>query len=792
MRQKEGYEMNIKHILSNQRRRLPALVLAIFFLSANLIYSVSAESYSVPANFEEPTLLSENLSVSRTAPTTAYEIVYNGLYQGEASIDISSFNLTFDDTKELFWKILDENPELFYVNKFSSIGSTYVREIHPVYTMTVSEISETRLLYVSALQSIVKQVNSEWTDLQKVLYVHDIFALKYQYDTTYTRYSAYELFSERTGVCQAYTSAFTAVMKELGIPVSRVTSQSMNHTWNIVSVDGKWYHIDVTHDDPVADRLGRVNHGNFLRSDTGIAETNHYEWTDTANTVMSDIKYDSGYIGSVSSAFVPLNGKWYCIDPDSKSLAEYSFETEECTPLSTISDRWNVWGSSTSYWTGIYSAVATDGTYIYYNTPAKIYRYNTATGQAVVFSTPDCAEGYIYGITVEGDTLYYQLSQNPNMSGSKIFALDLEQADPPAPDPEKLIPSETAVRLEIGQSKKITINAEPADADMGKLIWVIGNPGVASVKDGVITAESEGETTLTVSAGEGTATVSIKITVSAAKAERLEIAGTDTVKMKTGETLLLEVRMYPDGAEAEELKWLSDNPSVVSVNEGNVKALSAGEAVIKVSAGNGNISDSVNITVEDEDNRKPPEIPFTDVPENQWYCEYVAYAYHNGLFNGTSSTTFSPDMAMTRAMFVQLFANLDGEDLSVYTSSPFEDTEISAWYGKAVAWASACNLVKGVDGKNFAPELPITREQMCLLIINYANYAGIGIHENNKDVNFSDSADISEWAESAVIQCARAGFISGKGDGSFDPQGTATRAEVATLLTNFCRLTGLR
>ncbi len=121
MRQKEGYEMNIKHILSNQRRRLPALVLAIFFLSANLIYSVSAEPYSVPANFEEPTLLSENLSVSRTAPATAYEIVYNGLYQGEASIEISSFNLTFDDTKELFWKILDENPELFYVNKFSSM-----------------------------------------------------------------------------------------------------------------------------------------------------------------------------------------------------------------------------------------------------------------------------------------------------------------------------------------------------------------------------------------------------------------------------------------------------------------------------------------------------------------------------------------------------------------------------------------------------------------------------------------------------------------------------------------------
>ena len=180
-------------------------------------------------------------------------------------------------------------------------------------------------------------------------------------------------------------------------------------------------------------------------------------------------------------------------------------------------------------------------------------------------------------------------------------------------------------------------------------------------------------------------------------------------------------------------------------------------------------------------------LPFTDVPSDSWYTPYVSFAVRHALFNGTSSTTFSPDMAMSRAMFVQLFANLDGVNLSGYTSTPFSDAPLSSWYGPAVAWAAQNGVVNGTSPTTFAPDDEITREQMCVLIVNYAEYKGISLNET-KTVTFSDAADISGWARDAVVVCANAGIINGAGDGTFNPSGTASRAEVATLMANFCRI----
>ena len=181
-------------------------------------------------------------------------------------------------------------------------------------------------------------------------------------------------------------------------------------------------------------------------------------------------------------------------------------------------------------------------------------------------------------------------------------------------------------------------------------------------------------------------------------------------------------------------------------------------------------------------------LPFTDVPGDAWYTPYVSFAVRHSLFNGTSATTFSPNMAMSRAMFVQLFANLDGVNLSAYTSTPFDDAPLSAWYGPAVAWAAQNSVVNGTSATTFAPDNEITREQMCVMIVNYAKYKKLELTAAKDDVSFSDAADISDWAREAVDICAKAGIINGKDGGIFDPQGTASRAEVATLMTNFCRV----
>lgn len=180
-------------------------------------------------------------------------------------------------------------------------------------------------------------------------------------------------------------------------------------------------------------------------------------------------------------------------------------------------------------------------------------------------------------------------------------------------------------------------------------------------------------------------------------------------------------------------------------------------------------------------------LPFSDVEEESWYYEYVGYVYENGLFSGTSDTTFEHETLMTRAMFVQLMANFDGVDLKAYTETPFEDVEDGSWYESAVAWAAENKVVNGTSEVTFHPGDPITREQMCQLLSSYTAYAEITLTKTAEEKTFADAADISGWAKEAVSSCQTAEIVSGKDGNRFDPQGTASRAEAATLLTNFHR-----
>ena len=130
-------------------------------------------------------------------------------------------------------------------------------------------------------------------------------------------------------------------------------------------------------------------------------------------------------------------------------------------------------------------------------------------------------------------------------------------------------------------------------------------------------------------------------------------------------------------------------------------------------------------------------LPFSDVEEESWYYEYVGYVYENGLFSGTSDTTFEPETLMTRAMFVQLMANFDGVDLKAYTETPFEDVEDGSWYESAVAWAAENKVVNGTSEVTFHPGDPITREQMCQLLSSYTAYAEITLTKTAEEKTLS-------------------------------------------------------
>ena len=181
--------------------------------------------------------------------------------------------------------------------------------------------------------------------------------------------------------------------------------------------------------------------------------------------------------------------------------------------------------------------------------------------------------------------------------------------------------------------------------------------------------------------------------------------------------------------------------------------------------------------------------PFTDVPEDAWYKEAVDYVYANGLMSGTSATTFAPNMLLSRAMIAQVAHNLE-DNPAAAEQGVFTDVAADAWYADAVDWAAGEGIVSGYGNGEFGPEDNITREQMALILYGYAQYKGYDVSAGGELSSFTDGASTSGWAAEAVRWAVGSGLLSGKGGGVLDPQGTATRAEVASILMRFAQKNG--
>lgn len=178
---------------------------------------------------------------------------------------------------------------------------------------------------------------------------------------------------------------------------------------------------------------------------------------------------------------------------------------------------------------------------------------------------------------------------------------------------------------------------------------------------------------------------------------------------------------------------------------------------------------------------------FTDI-EKHWAKDNILFVVSRGLLNGTSETTFSPDTGMTRGMFVTALGRLAGIDPADYSTGKFTDVKADADYAPYVNWAASKGIVSGTTDTTFASDSQITREQMAVILKNYTAKLGYTIPKTLKAVTFADNAKISSQAKEAVKSMQQAGILAGKTNNRFDPKGTATRAEVATVLRRFVEI----
>ena len=179
-------------------------------------------------------------------------------------------------------------------------------------------------------------------------------------------------------------------------------------------------------------------------------------------------------------------------------------------------------------------------------------------------------------------------------------------------------------------------------------------------------------------------------------------------------------------------------------------------------------------------------LPFTDVDSDDWFLAAVQYVYENDRMAGTSSTTFQPEVNLTRAMAAQVLYNLEGQ-LAVTGDTTFTDAaDAGDWAVKAITWAEQTGVVAGIGDGLFDPTSNVTREEFAQMMYNYASYKEYDLTREGDLSQFEDASAISGWAETAMSWANGSGLINGhEATGLIDPAGTTTRAQAASIITNF-------
>lgn len=176
---------------------------------------------------------------------------------------------------------------------------------------------------------------------------------------------------------------------------------------------------------------------------------------------------------------------------------------------------------------------------------------------------------------------------------------------------------------------------------------------------------------------------------------------------------------------------------------------------------------------------------YRDLNPEAWYMDYIYDTVKKGYFSGVNDNMFLPDIPMSRAMFVTVLSRIAGVDLKEYSGNEprFDDVLPDQWFYNAVVWASENDIVNGISTNVFDPDGNITREQMCAMIVRYADKFGIDISGDRGELPFSDKLSIGEWAQNAVRRCYFSGLVSGMTEDLFVPSGNATRAQVSAIIS---------
>lgn len=672
--------------------------------------------------------LSQRITEGLANYQTYVDVADLGIYETAANIQ---------GVIEVYQAVLDGNPGFFYATGgfgymyYPTTGQitdiilyyddyTYYTDENGVQYIDMNKINA----YNVAKSRAMSVVKDGMTDVEKLLALHDYLALNCTYDyVNYLNntlpsqsYSSYGALVAKQAVCSGYAMAYAELVRTAGIPCYIVASDEMDHAWNLVYVDGAWYHIDVTWDDPVSDytadydTMGWLEHSSFLRSDAEMQNLGYHDWfhefTENALPAATQSGSYANTIfrateGGVTLAVKPLpfasftyhDGFWYYLSlvEGADYYTNYGFG---------VITRSRLDGSEASFWTD-------EGNFMSLQMIDGRMFYSDAVG--------------MYTATLNSD-LQPERIMTPLGSKSLVNCLVMEF-------------------VVYGDG---TIGAEFVD--------IYGGTCFTRTYD-VNTRETVPMPVLTI-----TKAPTINYTSDPGEAY---VNGEYAVNFSDGTAFAVasdELYVYHDAMTQEGvydviLEWRG-------------------------------IMTSYQVSLK-------TDFPVTDVlaSDTNWKYNGIKYVLDNGYMSGINESQFAPDNMLSRSMLVQILYAMENKPTVTY-SDRFTDVTADAWYANAVIWAAENGITSGYEDGRFGVNDNITREQTAVMLMKYAELKGYDVTGRADLASFIDASSVNTWATNAMSWANYNGVISGKLDAAgtkLDPTGYASRAEMAAMITKFCK-----
>lgn len=464
------------------KKRISVLLLTLLLVLSAVLPAYAKYGFVVYGNGEVPLLQEGDFEILTEEQTVTYETksvavrseveeaIYLGLKAMRSQINIYSYRINYQDIGYLLAKVINDNPDLFYVSSSYSYNmysndAEVIANVIPCYSLQQDEVEAATAVFDAGVEAALSRLDDGMTDLQKALVIHDYICdlaiypvLKEkneqgQYISTDKDiyHSAYGFFYDHKVVCAGYALAYSYLMNLSGVPCQYVTSRWLKHAWNKVMLDGHWYNVDCTWDNKNDDgegynTRGSVKHKFFLKSDDYFVSYNgcfHYDGTTYEECVADDTSYDNAFFNDVKSMIYVIDGDYYYLDPNynwqntTVTLTKRTADGTETALTEPILSGY-VSDSDTGMERGENGKVKTIHTMMSYDALAKMTyldnRLYFCAGENVYSYTLDGVlheitpiEGKACGFGADRGNLIYQLYTGTKGENSNISILDKPQ-----------------------------------------------------------------------------------------------------------------------------------------------------------------------------------------------------------------------------------------------------------------------------------------------------------------------------------------------------------------------------